>query len=78
LNAIGFIVVVGRTSPDRWKTPSFILFFMVWLVVHGTVATQLAASLPILYWLPVLGAELFIGFLAAYLLFGLPTSRAVR
>jgi hypothetical protein len=51
---------------------------MVWLVVHGTVATQLAASLPILYWLPVLGAELFIGFLAAYLLFGLPTSLAVR
>ena len=75
LNAIGFIVVVGRKFPNQWKTPSFILFFIVWLVGHGIVATQVAASLPILYWLPVFGVELFIGFVAAYLLFGVPTHR---
>jgi len=75
LNAIGFIVVVGRKFPNHWQTPSFILFFMAWLVVHGIVAVTLAASLPILYWLPIFGVELFIGFFAAYLLFGVPLDR---
>jgi hypothetical protein len=73
LNAIGFIVVVGRKFRKHWNTPSFILFFLAWLLLHGIVATMLAASLPILYWLPIFGVELFVGFLAAYLLFGAPS-----
>jgi hypothetical protein len=72
LNTIGFTGVVARKFPNRWKTPSFILFFLAWLLLHGIVATMLAASVPILYWLPIFGVELFIGFLAAYLLFGVP------
>jgi|SRR5690349_8825758 hypothetical protein len=72
LNAVGFVIVVGRKFPDRWKTPSFILFFLTWLFLHGIVATMLAASVPFLYWLPIFAVELFVGFLAAYLLFGLP------
>jgi hypothetical protein len=70
LNAIGFTVVVGRKFPNRWTTPSFVVFFLVWLLLHGIVATMLAASVPIIYWLPIFGVELFVGFLAAYLLFG--------
>jgi hypothetical protein len=72
LNAIGFITVVGRKFPNHWKAPSFISFFLAWLLVHGIVATILAAAVPFLYWLPIFGVELFVGFLAARLLFGTP------
>ena len=75
LNSIGFVAIVGRKFPNHWKTPSFILFFMGWLVIHGIVAITLAASLPVLYWLPIFGVELFVGFLTAYLLFGVPIDR---
>jgi hypothetical protein len=75
LNAIGFIAVVGRKFPKYWRNPLFILFFLVWLVVHGIVSATLATTLPILYWPPIFAAELFVGFLAAYLLFGVPPSR---
>ena len=75
LNAVGFIVVVGRKFPDHWKAPSFVLFFIAWLVFHGLIAIQLAASVPILYWLPIFGVELFIGFLVAYMIFGVPANR---
>jgi hypothetical protein len=72
LNTIGFAFVVGRKFPKHWKSPSFVFFFLAWLLLHGIVATTLAASVPFLYWLPIFGVELFVGFLAAYLLFGVP------
>lgn len=75
LNGIGFVAVVARKFPNQGKDPSFILFFMVWLIAHGIIATTLAASLPILYWVPIFGVELFVGFLVADMMFGLPLDR---
>jgi hypothetical protein len=72
LNSIGFIAVVGRKFRYSSKTLPFICFFALWLVVHALVMIALTAWLPLQLWLPMIGLELFVGYLVAYQVFGLP------
>ncbi len=71
-NSIGFILVVVRKFHTHPKTFLFVGYFVLWLVVHGIVVVVLMGWVPFLYWLPIIGLELFVGYLAAYRLFGLP------
>ena len=71
-NSIGLVAVVGWGFRRHWRRPAFIAFFLVWLVVHAAVVTALMGWVPMLYWLPIIGVEFFIGYTAAYVLFGLP------
>src|SRR5579859_5861179 len=71
-NSIFLIPIVGRDFRSHWKTRPFIAFFGVWMVLHGVVMVILTALIPILYWAPFIALELFVGYLFAYLLFGVP------
>jgi hypothetical protein len=72
LNSLGFMAVVGRKFRSYSKTLPFISFFAVWLVVHAAVMIALTGWLPLAFWLPLIGLELFAGYLAAYHFFGPP------
>ena len=72
LNSIGFVVVVGRKFQSYSKTLQFVSFLAVWLIFHAAIMVALTDWVPVVFWLPLIGIELFIGYLAAYLLFGLP------
>jgi hypothetical protein len=71
-NSVGLVAAVGWGFRSHWKRPAFIAFFTVWLTVHAAVVTVLMGWVPIVYWLPLFFLELFIGYLFAYWLFGVP------
>jgi hypothetical protein len=72
MNSVGFIWVIGRRLRSHWKKPLFIVFLVAWVAIHTAVVVVLMAWVPLLYWLPLIAVELFVGFLAAYWLFGVP------
>jgi hypothetical protein len=71
-SSLALILAVGRNKSfrDHWKRPAFIVFFIVWLVVHAAVVTLLLAWVSMVYLLPLICVELFVGFFFAHLLFG--------
>jgi hypothetical protein len=70
-NSIGLIAVVGWGFRRHRKQPSFIAFFIAWLAVHAALVTVLMGWVPMPYWVLAIGVEFFIGYLAAYWLFGI-------
>jgi hypothetical protein len=72
VNSIGFTIVVARQFRGYWKTVSFFAFFALWVLIHTLLLLAALIRGPWPYWLPVFGVELFLGYLAAYWLFGLP------
>jgi hypothetical protein len=75
---IGFFIIIGRTYGVRkFRSPSFTLFSIAWLLMHVCVFLAVLAYFGFLYYLPFLVAELFIGFMAAIWLFGPPPDRSL-
>jgi len=48
------------------------MFFIAWMVMHGLTVLGLMRWVDVLYWIPLLAVELFIGYFAAYCLFDVP------
>jgi hypothetical protein len=71
-SSILFIAAVGRGFRGQYRNPLFLAFFAIWTVVHGAFSVLLIGWVPMVYWLPAFGLELFLGYLVAYRLFGLP------
>lgn len=73
--AIGFFIIIGKTyGVGKLKSLPFAAFSMVWLLVHVCVFLLVFGYLGFLYYLPILVAELFVGFMAAIWLFGPPAN----
>lgn len=73
--ALGFFIIIGKTYGIRQlKSLPFAAFSMVWLLIHVCVFLIVVGNLGLLYYLPFLVAELFVGFMVAIWLFGLPTN----
>jgi hypothetical protein len=53
----------------------FALFLIAWAIAHGIIVICLMRWIPLPYWIPVLGAELLLGYLIAYWGFGIEASR---
>lgn len=70
------ILLIPTVAPTlgnqgQWKKPGFLIFFSVWMLLHGLLVALLIKWVPLLYWLPVICLEGFAGYLGAYFLFGM-------
>jgi hypothetical protein len=70
--SLAFIASVGWSLRYLFRSASFIVFFLAWLVLHLVCCLFVVAFLQWLYWIPALGLELWIGYSAAFWLFGMP------
>lgn len=76
---IGFLIIIGRTYGMRkFRSPSFALFSVAWLLMHVYVFLAVLGYLGFLYYLPFLVVELWIGFMSAIWFFGPPPNRGLR
>ena len=74
-NSIGLFMILGKGFCGHFKNARFTAFFLLWMAVHGTVVVMLMRWVRMLYWVPLMGLELFVGFLSADLLFGIRPDR---
>lgn len=74
-NSIGLLLILGKGFRDHFKKAQFTAFFLLWMAAHGTVVVLLMRWVRMIYWVPLMGIELFVGFLAANLLFGIQPDR---
>ena len=70
-NSIGLFMILGKSFRGQFKNVQFTAFFLLWMAAHGTAVVLLMRCVRMTYWVPLMGLELFIGFLAANLLFGI-------
>lgn len=77
-NTILLPTVIGGHFRQHFKKPLFVLFFAGWMCAHGLITVALWHYVWLWYWLPVLALELFIGFGAAYVLFGPPAEKKTQ
>ena len=71
-NSVFLIPIAGWGLRNQWKNGRFISYFGAWMALHGFVVLLLMGFVPMLYWLPTIFVEMFVGYLIAYTLFGLP------
>jgi hypothetical protein len=71
-NSIFLIPIRWKTFRDYFRNPKFVLFFTVWMLVHGATVVGMMAWLPAVCWPLVVLLELGTGFAAAHWLFGFP------
>jgi len=74
-NSIGLFLILRKAFRGHFKNAQFTAFFLLWMAAHGTVVVLLMRWVRMIYWVPLMGLELFIGFLAANLLFGIVPQR---
>jgi len=76
--AVLFFLVVGWGYRRKFRDPSFVSFFLAWLLVHVAVYLFVLIYLGFLYYHPVVVLELWIGYTIAIWQFGPPPDRGVR
>lgn len=76
-NSVAMIPLFVRNFRGQVKRPSFLAFLAGWAIVHGFLMLALMTWVPLLYWIPVLGLEMFAGYIAARLLFGVVASAKI-
>lgn len=69
-NSIFMIPMLAREFRGYWKKPAFIIFFLVWMAVHGFVVVSLMRWVSLVYWPIFILLELSAGFVTAHWLFG--------
>ena len=74
LNSAAMIPLFARNFREQLKRASFLSFLAGWAIAHGLLVLALMLWVPLLYWIPVLGLEMFAGYIAARLLFGVVAS----
>jgi hypothetical protein len=74
-NSIWLFLILWKGFRRHFKNAQFTAFFLMWTSVHGTVVVLLMRWVRMLYWIPLIALELFVGFLAANLLFGIVPDR---
>jgi len=74
-NSIWLFLILRKGFRGHFKNAWFTAFFLLWMAVHGTVVVMLMRWVRMLYWVPLMGLELFVGFLSADLLFGIRPDR---
>jgi hypothetical protein len=77
LAVVGFAMVIARTyGLRRLQSPPFAIFSASWLSIHVFLFLMALGYLGLPYYLPLLVAELWIGFMIAIRLFGPPANRS--
>jgi hypothetical protein len=73
-NSVLMVPLFLRHFRGQLKRASFIAFLAGWAIVHGLLVLALMLWVPLLYGIPILVLELFAGYIAARLLFGVVAS----
>ena len=73
-NSILLIPLVAGDFRGMFRKPSFILFFVFWMVIHGLTVLSLMRWVSLAYWIPLLALELAVGYFIAYSFFDVPSS----
>jgi hypothetical protein len=68
-----FIWLVGRRFRSRLRQPSFLMFFLLWLVIHTAGSVLVVFTFNLLIGVEFTMIELAIGCVLAHLLFGQPS-----
>jgi hypothetical protein len=71
-NTIFAIPVLWKPFHSYLKRPGFVVFFLIWIVIHGATVAGMMFRLSIEFWPVVVLLELTAGFLVAQWLFGYP------
>jgi hypothetical protein len=69
-NSILMIPLFWRDFRSLWKKPSFVAFFVIWMLFHGLVVVALMRWTSIINWPVGILLELTLGLLIAHWLFG--------
>ncbi len=75
INSIVLALIIGKDLKGKFKNRKFLLFFTMWMIVHGVVVVALMRWFSIVYWPGFLALELFIGFGISYWVFGVLPER---
>ena len=73
--AVVFFAVVGWGYRRRFRSPAFVSFFVAWLLLHVTFYLLILGHLGLLYYVPFVVMELWVGYAFAIWLFGPPEPR---
>ena len=76
--AILFLAVVGWGYRRKFRDPVFVSFFLAWLLLHVTIYLLVLSYLGLLYYIPIVVLELWIGYTIAIWQFGPPPDRGVQ
>lgn len=71
-NSILLLPIVGSDFRKQLRKPSFMIFFLGWMVIHGFTIVGLTKWADGVYWIPVIFLELFVGYFIAYFFFDVP------
>jgi|SRR6188768_3717902 len=69
-NSIFAIPVLWKPFRRYMKRPGFLVFFLLWLVIHGAILATMTFWLPVVFWALIILPELTAGFLVADRIFG--------
>ena len=69
-SAVIFVPMLRKEFRGYFNRRGFLVFFLVWMSVHGAVVAGMVAWTPIGLWPLILFVELTAGFIAAHYLFG--------
>jgi len=75
--ALSFLPV-ARPYRRKFGSPDFILFFVAWLMVHTLLSLLVLGYFGLLYYLPFVVLELWVGYVVAFWLFGPPPDKGFR
>jgi hypothetical protein len=64
-----------RDFRDHLSRTSFVVFLVMWTLLHGITVICLMRWVPLLYWLPLLLLELVIGYSVSYWVFGVQPAK---
>jgi hypothetical protein len=69
-NSIFAIPMLWKPFRPYFRKPLFLLFFLVWICIHGATVVGMIYWLPAGLWPPIMLVEIAAGFLVAKLFFG--------
>jgi hypothetical protein len=72
-----FLRIVGWPYRSKFRSTTFIAFFVAWLLVHVGIYLLVLDYLGVLYYMPIVVLELWVGYTLAIWQFGPPPDRGL-
>lgn len=70
--SMSFFPVAGWDYRNQFKRPSFLIFFILWMFIHGLMFFAVMSMFGWRGWIPFVFVELFLFYLSLSLIFKLP------
>jgi phosphotransferase system glucose/maltose/N-acetylglucosamine-specific IIC component len=73
-----FFLIVGWGYRRKFREPAFVSFFVAWTLLHVLVYLLVLAYLGLLWYVPIMVLELWVGYSTAIWQFGPPPDKGIR